>query len=72
VLRKSKGKEIADLYDFLVIGGASDAKSLRALAGKELRRAEQFAADAENRSDLERQLQELKDQLGLKAGEPNA
>ena len=72
VLRRSKGKEIADLYDFLVIGGASDAKSLRSLAGKEIRRAEQFAADAENRSDLDHQLQGLKDQLGLTTGEPNA
>jgi superfamily II DNA or RNA helicase len=72
VLRKSQGKEIADLYDFLVIGGASNAKSLRSLAGKEIRRAEQFAADAENRSDLEQQLNALKDQLGLPTGEPNA
>lgn len=72
VLRKSEGKEIADLYDFLVIGGASDAKSLRSLAAKEIRRAEQFAADAENRPDLELQLEGLKDQLGLTTGETNA
>lgn len=72
VLRKSEGKEIADLYDFLVIGGASAAKSLRSLAAKEIRRAEQFAAEAENRSDLEQKLQELKDQLGLTKGVENA
>jgi superfamily II DNA or RNA helicase len=65
VLRRSPGKDIADLYDFLVIGGASAAKSLRSLAGKEIRRAEQFAGDAENRSELEHQLRELKHQLGL-------
>lgn len=72
VLRKSAGKEIAELYDFLVIGGASDAKSLRSLAAKEIRRAEQFAADAENRSVLEKELQGLKDELGLTTGEANA
>ncbi|MEI8304091.1 MAG: DEAD/DEAH box helicase family protein [Burkholderiales bacterium] len=72
VLRKSQGKDIADLHDFLVIGGESDAKSLRLLAGKEIRRAEQFTADAENRSDLEQQLQGLKDHLGLTTGDSNA
>ena len=72
VLRKSEGKEVADVYDFLVIGGATGAKALQSLAAKEIRRAEQFAADAENRSDLELQLQELKDQLGLTTGETNA
>jgi superfamily II DNA or RNA helicase len=72
VLRKSEGKEMADLYDFLVIGGASDAKALQSLAAKEIRRAQQFASDAENRSDLELQLQQLRDRLGLSTGETNA
>lgn len=71
VLRRSPGKDFADLYDFLVIGGVSNAKSLRSLAGKEIRRAEQFAADAENGPELDYQLQRLKDQLGLNNGEAN-
>lgn len=72
VLRRSPGKDIADLYDFLVVGGASEAKSLRSLAAKEIRRAEQFAHDAENFSALELQLQSLKDQLHIASGEQNA
>lgn len=72
VLRRSPGKEIADLYDFLVIAGASDSKSLRSLAAKEIRRAEQFASDADNRREIEVQLQTLKDQLLITTGEGNA
>lgn len=72
VLRRSPGKDIADLYDFLIIGGASEAKSLRSLAAKEIRRAEQFASDAENCSEIELQLQSLKEQRAMTTGVRNA
>jgi superfamily II DNA or RNA helicase len=72
VLRRSPGKDIADLYDFLVLGGASDSKSLRSLAAKEIRRAQQFADDAENRYEVQSEIETLKDQLGLKTEEKNA
>lgn len=71
VLRRSPGKEIADLYDFLVVGGSSDAKALRSLAAKEVRRAQQFANDAENQSELLLELDKLRDKIGLNTGELN-
>jgi superfamily II DNA or RNA helicase len=72
VLRRFPGKEIADLYDFLVINGTSDAKSLRSLAAKEIRRARQFAEDAENRSAIQNEIEALNNQLGLTTGEQDA
>jgi superfamily II DNA or RNA helicase len=71
VLRLSRGKDMADLYDFLVIRGASDARSLRSLAAKEIRRAQQFANDAENHQELKLALDTLRDQLGIPVGGTN-
>lgn len=68
VLRRSPGKEVADLYDFLVVGGASNARALRSLAAKEIRRAQQFAEDAENRSEILHELNVLQDEIGLDNG----
>ncbi len=72
VLRRSSGKEIADLYDFLVIGGTNASRSLRSLASKEIQRAQQFANDAENLAELQLELEVLKDQLGITTGGTNA
>lgn len=65
VLRLSKGKEMADIYDFLVLGGDSGARSFKSLAKKELKRAEEFAKDAVNAVDAETSLAQLKEQLGI-------
>jgi superfamily II DNA or RNA helicase len=51
VLRKAEGKEYAELFDFLVLGGNSNSISMKNLALKELRRAKSFAADASNKDE---------------------
>ena len=71
VLRKAEGKDVADLYDFLVIGGASSSTSLKTLATKELRRAYQFASDSLNKSDISIELSAIQESLGLEKGDPN-
>jgi superfamily II DNA or RNA helicase len=71
VLRKSEGKEVADLYDFIVVGGTSNAKSLTKLAIKEIRRAYQFARDAMNRSEVSLELEAIQNSLGLEPGDPD-
>lgn len=71
VLRKSEGKEVADLYDFIVIGGTSNAKSLTKLAIKEIRRAYQFARDAMNKSEVFSDLEVIQNSLGIEPGDPD-
>ena len=71
VLRKSEGKEVADLYDFIVVGGTSNAKSLTKLAIKEIRRAYQFARDAMNCSDVALELEAIQNSLGIEPGDPD-
>ena len=65
VLRRSKGKDVADIYDFLVLGGEGESKSLKSLAAKELRRAVEFAKDAANAEALSANLNALGEQWGL-------
>jgi superfamily II DNA or RNA helicase len=65
VLRLSNGKEVADIYDFLVLSGASSAKSFKSLAKKELKRAYEFARDAVNAAPLEAELTQTQEQLGI-------
>lgn len=48
ILRKSETKEVADLYDFIIVGPHSTERSLEDLYGKELRRAKMFSLDAIN------------------------
>ena len=51
ILRKSLGKEYAELYDFIIVGpNLSDAELLK-LYDRELRRAKLFAADALNKEE---------------------
>lgn len=71
VLRLSKGKHLADIYDFLVLSSTSDAASFKSLANKEFRRAYQFAKDAVNGQDVNQILEQLQEQLGMEPGDPN-
>ena len=59
VLRKYQGKDLANLYDFLIIGGSASSNALKNLARKEIRRARQFADDAINAKSLELELDAL-------------
>lgn len=65
VLRKAEGKELADLYDFVVLGGASGSAAMKSLARRELRRATNFALDALQADVLQQQISDLKVQLGI-------
>lgn len=65
VLRKAEGKQLADLYDFVVLGGASNSSAMKSLARRELRRANNFAADALDANALLHYIDNLKDQLGI-------
>jgi superfamily II DNA or RNA helicase len=65
VLRKSEGKEIAYLYDFLVLGGSNSSRSMINLAKRELRRAYNFSKDSVNFNVLEPELIELAKQFGF-------
>lgn len=69
VLRKSAGKDVADLYDFVVLGGATTSKSMRSLASRELRRAWQFASDASNGESVQEELQRMAADVGVPVGE---
>ena len=71
VLRRSEGKELADLYDFVVLGGATSSKSMRGLATKELKRAWQFASDAGNCATLLPGLIQTASSIGVTVGESN-
>lgn len=71
VLRKSKGKDVADLFDFIVVGAASDAKTFKKLAAKEIRRAYQFARDSLNQLEVFQELEALQQSLGLEPGDPD-
>lgn len=71
VLRRSEGKDVADLYDFVVVGGATVSKSMRGLATRELRRAWQFAFDADNFESLQLELKKTAADIGVTVGEPN-
>ena len=71
VLRKSEGKEIADLYDFIVVGGSTNAKTFKNLATKEIRRAYQFAKDAINRDEVYSELEVIQESLGIEIGDPD-
>jgi superfamily II DNA or RNA helicase len=57
VLRKADGKEYAELFDFLVLGGQSNSISMKNLAVKELRRARMFATDALNNVEALRKIE---------------
>jgi superfamily II DNA or RNA helicase len=65
VLRKAEGKELADLYDFVVLGGVTGSSAMKSLARRELRRATNFATDALQAEVLQQQICDLKVQLGI-------
>ncbi len=72
VLRRSEGKEVADLYDFIVIGASSDVKAFKKLAAKEIRRAFNFARDAVNSQEIFEKLEALQESIGIQPGDPDA
>jgi superfamily II DNA or RNA helicase len=51
VLRKSAGKEIAELYDFILVGPRLTNQELDRLYNREIRRAKMFAEDAINKQE---------------------
>jgi superfamily II DNA or RNA helicase len=65
VLRKAEGKEQADLYDFVVLGGTSNSSAMKSLARRELRRASSFASDALQSATLQQHIHDLKVELGI-------
>lgn len=71
VLRKSEGKDVADLFDFIVVGAATEAKTFKKLASKEIRRAYQFARDSINKEDVCKELEALQESIGLEIGDPD-
>lgn len=69
VLRKSEGKQMADLFDFIVLGGVTKSKSMSSLASKELRRAWKFACDAKNCVAVEKELELFAKGFGVQLGD---
>ena len=65
VLRKSEGKISAELFDFIVMGGATESLSMKSLAKRELRRAWKFAQDAKNIAVMQLELQALVSSVGI-------
>ncbi len=51
ILRKSPGKELAKLYDFIIVGPKLTNKELDKLYNREIRRARLFSEDAINRDE---------------------
>jgi superfamily II DNA or RNA helicase len=51
VLRKSAGKEIAELYDFILVGPRLTNQELDRLYNREIKRAKMFAEDAINKQE---------------------
>ena len=71
VLRKSPGKEKAELFDFIVLGGTSNTRTFKNLAAREIRRAYQFARESDNGAVIAHELKRIQKKLGLDAGDPN-
>jgi superfamily II DNA or RNA helicase len=65
VLRKADGKDHAELFDFLVLGGQSSSLSMKNLALKELRRAKSFGTDAMNKDDALNKIENELSKYGL-------
>lgn len=66
VLRLSEGKDRAELYDFLVVGGSGNSKSMSSLAKKELRRAYNFSKDSINFDEIKPIIEDLVISAGFK------
>jgi superfamily II DNA or RNA helicase len=71
VLRKADGKDTADLYDFVVLGGASKSSAMKNLTRRELRRATNFASDAIGAATLLQQINDLQVELGIPSERQN-
>ena len=51
VLRKSEGKTVAEIFDFILVGPRLSNKELEMLYGREIKRARMFAEDALNKAE---------------------
>ena len=71
VLRRSEDKDVADLFDFIVVGGTTTAKTLITLAAREIRRAYHFARDSLNKAEVCAELEAIQQSLGLEPGDPD-
>ncbi|MVW64167.1 DEAD/DEAH box helicase [Massilia sp. NEAU-DD11] len=65
VLRKAEGKDKAELYDFVVLGGVGHSSAMKSLARRELRRADNFASHAIGAEALQRRIHDLRVELGI-------
>jgi len=54
VLRKSPGKEFAELFDFILVGPKLTNQDLDKLYNREMKRARMFASDALNKDECEK------------------
>jgi len=54
VLRKSPGKESAELFDFILVGPKLTNQDLDKLYNREMKRARMFASDALNKDECEK------------------
>lgn len=58
VLRKSSGKNLAEIFDFIVILADKNYKYASSITANEIRRAMDFAVTADNYSEIENKLKE--------------
>lgn len=58
VLRKSSGKNLAEIFDFIVIPADKNYKYASSITANEIRRAMDFAVTADNYSEIENKLKE--------------
>jgi hypothetical protein len=65
VLRKAGGKDKAELYDFVVLGGVGHSSAMKSLARRELRRASNFASNAIGAEALQEHIHDLRVELGI-------
>jgi hypothetical protein len=52
VLRKSPGKDHADIYDFVILGGSRNSQSIEKLVKEEFYRVNEFAKLAINKNSI--------------------
>jgi superfamily II DNA or RNA helicase len=69
ILRKSEGKDMAILYDFVVVGGQESSKAITNLCKKELRRAYTFSKDSVNFEETKKIIELICSNNGLNLGD---
>lgn len=64
-LSPETNKEIATLYDFVVLSSPSESKAIKNLYKSELERVFRFAEEAQNKSDIINKYESLANEVGL-------